>query len=144
MAVPYHSSSFVFVFTLICALGVSLGFNSTSDLDDSLVYLWPLPSEFTFGEDVLAVDPDLSLAVGGDGGNSDIVREAFLRYRGIIFKHSTRFSKFRGRSMYDISKIRIIVHSDSEVVSLRSRWIWVLLGVCLVTGKTLGCWSKQD
>ncbi|RVX13722.1 Beta-hexosaminidase 1 [Vitis vinifera] len=118
MAVPYHSSSFVFVFTLICALGVSLGFNSTSDLDDSLVYLWPLPSEFTFGEDVLAVDPDLSLAVGGDGGNSDIVREAFLRYRGIIFKHSTRFSKFRGRSMYDISKIRIIVHSDSEVLQL--------------------------
>lgn len=121
MAVPYHSSSFVLVFTLICALGVSLGFNSTSDLDDSLVYLWPLPSEFTFGKDVLAVDPDLSLAVGGDGGNSDIVREAFLRYRGIIFKHSTRFSKLRGRSMYDISKIRIIVHSDSEVVSLRTR-----------------------
>lgn len=121
MAVPYHlSPSFFVLFTFVCALGVSLGFNSTSELDDSLVYLWPLPSQFTFGKDVLAVDPDLSLDVGGDGGNSDIVKEAFLRYRGIIFKHSTRFSKLRGRSMYDISKIRITVHSDSEVVSLRT------------------------
>ena len=66
------------------------------------------------------MDPDLALVVGGDGGSSDIVREAFLRYRGIIFKHSSRFLKLRGRSVYDISKIRITVHSSSEVVSLRT------------------------
>uniref|UniRef100_A0A5B6Z2A4 Beta-hexosaminidase n=1 Tax=Davidia involucrata TaxID=16924 RepID=A0A5B6Z2A4_DAVIN len=113
----------IYVFSVIlCALGGSrnLQLNPESELDDSLVYLWPLPSEFTFGDDTLLVDPDLSLAVGGNGGNSAIVRDAFERYRAIIFKHSSRFSRLKlwGKSVYDISKLRIIVHSDNEALQL--------------------------
>lgn len=98
----------------------TLGLNSISELDDSLVYLWPLPSEFTSGNETLAVDPDLSLSVGGEGGGSAIVSEAFERYRAIIFKQSSWFSKLklRGNSAYDISKLKIIVHSDDEEIQL--------------------------
>lgn len=98
----------------------TLGLNSISELDDPLVYLWPLPSEFTSGNETLAVDPDLSLSVGGEGGGSAIVSEAFERYRAIIFKQSSWFSKLklRGNSAYDISKLKIIVHSDDEEIQL--------------------------
>ncbi|GMP22888.1 hypothetical protein CsSME_00000698 [Camellia sinensis var. sinensis] len=98
----------------------TLGLNSITELDDSLVYLWPLPSEFTSGNETLAVDPDLSLSVGGEGGGSAIVSEAFERYRAIIFKQSSWFSKLklRGNSAYDISKLKIIVHSDDEEIQL--------------------------
>ncbi|KAA8539415.1 hypothetical protein F0562_026107 [Nyssa sinensis] len=115
----------IYAFSVIlCALGGSrtLRLNSESELDDSdsLVYLWPLPSEFTFGNDTLSIDPDLSLAVAGSGGSSAIVRDAFERYRSIIFKHSTRFSKLKlwGKPVYDVSKLRIIVHSDNEELQL--------------------------
>jgi len=91
--------------------------STSSQLKDSLVYLWPLPTEYSFGNGTLSVDPDLSLAVGGNGGNSAIVRDAFDRYRAIIFKQSS--SKLRKRMMNShISKVRVIVHSDNEELQL--------------------------
>ncbi|KAI8032034.1 Beta-hexosaminidase 1 [Camellia lanceoleosa] len=123
---PSSLSSVICIYTVfiisISALvdARTLGLNSISELDDSLVYLWPLPSEFTSGNKTLAVDPDLSLSVGGEGGGSAIVSEAFERYRAIIFKQSSWFSKLklRGNSAYDISKLKIIVHSDDEEIQL--------------------------
>ncbi|KAL6958171.1 Beta-hexosaminidase 1 [Sarracenia purpurea var. burkii] len=108
-----------FVFKLL-SLSLLKGLNSISELNESLVFLWPLPSEFTFGNETLTVDPDLSLAVNGDGGNSVIVRDAFERYRAIIFKQTSWFwrLKLRRNSDYDIGKIRIIVHSDDEELQL--------------------------
>lgn len=95
--------------------------SSLSAVDDSLTYLWPLPSEFTSGNETLSIDPALDLSVGGNGGNSNIVRAAFDRYRGIIFKHGDGvylFGRLRGRRpVYDISKLRIVVNSASEDVS---------------------------
>lgn len=139
-------SNFVSVFlAVLCFLsafsgslveGRILGFNSSSDLDDSLVYLWPLPSKSSHGDDTISVDPDLSLDVGGSGGSSSIVAEAFKRYKDIIFKHSSRRN-----AVYDISKIKIVVHSDNETVSLILGiyrffffWLWVVVltevGLC--------------
>ncbi|KAF3433775.1 hypothetical protein FNV43_RR24878 [Rhamnella rubrinervis] len=97
-------------------------FSSVSAVNESLTYLWPLPWEFTSGNETLSVDPGLSLAIGGYGGNSDILRAAFDRYRGIIFKHSNGvylFDRLRGRRLvYDISKLSIVVNSDSEDLQL--------------------------
>ncbi|CAL5363579.1 unnamed protein product [Camellia sinensis] len=123
---PCSLSSVICIYTVfiisISALvdARTLGLNSITEPDDSLVYLWPLPSEFTSGNETLAVDPDLSLSVGGEGGGSAIVSEAFERYRAIIFKQSSWFSKLklRGNSAYDISKLKIIVHSDDEEIQL--------------------------
>lgn len=42
----------------------------TQPFDDSLTYHWPLPSQYTFGNQTLIVDPHLSLIVTGNGGGS--------------------------------------------------------------------------
>ncbi|XP_054817631.1 beta-hexosaminidase 1 isoform X2 [Prosopis cineraria] len=89
---------------------------------EPLTYIWPLPTQFSFGDDTLSVDPGLSLTVDGNGGGSDIVRAAFDRYRGIIFKRIDRFSFLRKLkekiSVYDVSTLRITVHSASEELQL--------------------------
>lgn len=92
---------------------------------DSPPYLWPLPAKFTSGEETLSVDPALSLTVAGNGGGSPIVRAAFDRYMGMIFKHaynraSSLLTRIRFLSMveYDITSLKIIVHSDSEELQL--------------------------
>lgn len=112
---------FYFLSAILAAICFSraVGLNSTSELDDTFVYVWPLPAEFAYGDKTLSVDPDLLLTVDGYGGKSVIIREAFERYRAIIFKHTSGISrlKLRGRSNYDVSGLRIIVHSDSESVS---------------------------
>lgn len=111
----------VLIFAFALRDSQSLRLNSAPEIDDSLTYLWPLPAEFTSGNDSLSVDPGLSLDVAGQGGNSGILREAFDRYRRIVFKHSggvSVFDRLRGRrSVYDISKLKVIVNSDSEEVS---------------------------
>ncbi|KAL4556854.1 hypothetical protein LXL04_035019 [Taraxacum kok-saghyz] len=96
----------------------TVGSSSHLSDDSSITYLWPLPSEFTYGNETLVVDPSLSLSLFGNGGNSAIVREAFERYRTIIFKH-VGSSKFGMRDLgYDITKLTVIVHSDNEELQL--------------------------
>lgn len=118
------------LFFISCAFSVSEAFRVTPDEQDesSLTYLWPLPSEFTSGDESLSVDPSLTLSVAGNGGDSNILRAAFDRYRGIIFKHraSSGFGfgfvrKLRESivvSHYDIATLKITVHSDDEEVPL--------------------------
>ncbi|PIA52981.1 hypothetical protein AQUCO_01000682v1, partial [Aquilegia coerulea] len=95
-----------------------LGHKSNSQLDDSLIYLWPLPNEFTNGNSTISIDPDLSLQVSGNGGNSAIIKQAFQRYKTIIFKHSSNFSKSKKPIVYDVSWIKITVNSDNETLNL--------------------------
>ncbi|CAA7041411.1 unnamed protein product [Microthlaspi erraticum] len=92
---------------------------------DSHPYIWPLPAEFSSGEETLSVDPGVSLIVAGDGGGSPIVRAAFERYMGMIFKHtygraSSLLARIRFLRMveYDITSLNIIVHSESEELQL--------------------------
>ncbi|KAJ8759866.1 hypothetical protein K2173_009967 [Erythroxylum novogranatense] len=107
---------------VIFAVFQILGGSSAAKIGHSLAYVWPLPAEFTFGGDTLSVDPGLILVVEGKGGNSSILRDGFERYSRIIFKQSSSFSilqRFRGRkSVYDVRKLRIIVHSASEELQL--------------------------
>ncbi|XP_021295850.1 beta-hexosaminidase 1 [Herrania umbratica] len=115
-----HSKFSFFIFSLcVCQLVV---LNSGFELDESLTYIWPLPSEFKSGNETLTVDPTLSLSVLGKGGDLKILREGFERYKKIIFKHVSGvsiFEKWRGiRSVYDIRELRIIVNSDSEELQL--------------------------
>lgn len=118
-----HFVFLIFIFPLALFIPPAIGLLSVSGFDDSLPYLWPLPADFTFGDQTLSVDPQLSLAVAGNGGSSEIVKAAFDRYRGIIFKHTSGVSVFdklwgrRRRFVYDISELKIVVHSDSEEVS---------------------------
>ncbi|KAH7548014.1 hypothetical protein ACOSP7_032674 [Xanthoceras sorbifolium] len=112
-----------FFIVIILALSLTSVFSFSVDLDQSLTYIWPLPAQFTSGNETLSVDPELSLALSGNGGRSRIVKEAFDRYKAIIFKQtSSRASVYkllRGmRSGYDITKLSIIVHSDSEELQL--------------------------
>ncbi|XP_047334038.1 beta-hexosaminidase 1 [Impatiens glandulifera] len=117
------------IFLLFCIYYVSisrladsrpLGLDSASQINESHVYIWPLPSEVHSANGTLTVDPDLSLSVTGDGGGSTIVQEAFQRYKSLIFKHNSWFSKFpfSGRTLYDITTLRIIVNSDDETLQL--------------------------
>ncbi|XP_031254283.1 beta-hexosaminidase 1 [Pistacia vera] len=110
----------IFTTLVSLALTLSVSVSASADLDDSLPFLWPLPAQFTSGNDTVSVDPALSLSVSGNGGHSTIVREAFDRYRKIIFKHSFNgFSVFRGiRSGFDIGKLNVVVHSESEELQL--------------------------
>ena len=118
---PFKSHFLFLILSFSLCVSQTLALNSVPEPDASaLTYLWPLPSEFTSGNRTLSIDPDLSLAVAGIGGNSAIVRAAFDRYRAIIFKHTSGisiFSRFTGRSsVYDINKLKIIVNSDNEEV----------------------------
>lgn len=60
--------------------------------------------------------------MGGNGGNSSILRLGFDRYKAIIFKNShgvSSFDRIRGRRLsYDVTKLRVVVHSDSEDLQL--------------------------
>ncbi|KAL9275200.1 Beta-hexosaminidase 1-like protein [Drosera capensis] len=99
-----------------------LSFLSTSfsSLDSSLTYVWPLPSYHTSGADTFTVDPYLSLSFAGV---SEIVTEAFERYRSIIFKHVPKVSGLRryltGMLLeYDISVVEIVVDKDEDELKL--------------------------
>lgn len=111
------------IFPLTLLIPSALGDLSQSGFNASLPYLWPMPSDFTFGNSTLSVDPQLSLVAAGNAGNSEILKAAFDRYRGIIFKHASGVSmldKLWGRRrtfVYDISELKIDVQSDSEEVS---------------------------
>jgi hexosaminidase len=66
----------------------------------------------------------VTLIVAGNGGGSLIIRAAFDRYMGIIFKHASGrgslLSRIRFLKMveYDITSLKIVVHSDSEELQL--------------------------
>ncbi|KAL8551974.1 hypothetical protein ACS0TY_000866 [Phlomoides rotata] len=87
------------------------------DGDDSPTYIWPLPWQYTSGNQTLTVDPNLYLSTTGNGGNSSIVSEAFERYKRIIFEH-TRFNLPSARVDYDLTKLNILIHSDNEELQL--------------------------
>ncbi|BFG22595.1 hypothetical protein CerSpe_088690 [Prunus speciosa] len=112
----------LFVFSHSLCVLQTQGLNSADEVNDSLTYIWPLPFEFTFGNKTLSVHPQLSLVVGGNGGNSSILRLGFDRYKAIIFKNShgvSSFDRIRGmRLSYDVTKLKVVVHSDSEDLQL--------------------------
>ncbi|KAF3618856.1 Beta-hexosaminidase 1 [Capsicum annuum] len=103
---------FIFsIFPLVNARSLKSTHHHTTNLDESLTYLWPLPEKFTSGNDTLTVDPNLTLDFTGN--QSVVVEEAFERYRKIIFKHGGR----SGES-FDVSKVTVIVHSDNDELKL--------------------------
>ncbi|WVY92819.1 hypothetical protein V8G54_031907 [Vigna mungo] len=112
------SSAVPTLFLICCALFVSQAFGArTPHPETFLPFIWPLPEKFSYGNETLSVDPALSLS--GNGAAFNIVREAFERYKGILFKHGDRFSFLRTlRSAYDVNKLSIIVHSNSEELPL--------------------------
>ncbi|KAK7340842.1 hypothetical protein VNO77_21556 [Canavalia gladiata] len=126
----WFSSPLLILFLIYCTLfapqAASATLKSIIEPTESLTYLWPLPADFTSGDETLSVDPALTLSVAGNGGGSSILRDAFDRYRGITFKHSSvGFSlirKLRERlvsvSAYDIATLKITVHSDNEELQL--------------------------
>ncbi|KAG5051302.1 hypothetical protein JHK87_003500 [Glycine soja] len=125
---PTTSLLFLFFFLIISVTSLTVPPRGGAPLDndddiDSLTYLWPLPAEYTFGVDALSVDPALTLSVAGNGGGSAILRAAFDRYRGIVFKHTgvgfSFFRKLRERlvssvSAFDVDTLKITVRSDNE------------------------------
>ncbi|KAK4279455.1 hypothetical protein QN277_011237 [Acacia crassicarpa] len=118
------ASHIFFIIALALSSSQALGarVKRTPHPNEPLTYIWPLPAQFSFGDGTLSVDPGLSLTIDGNGSGSDIVKAAFDRYRGIIFKRIDRFSflrKLRERiTVYDVSTLRITVHSASEQLQL--------------------------
>ncbi|KAH6802376.1 beta-hexosaminidase 1 [Perilla frutescens var. frutescens] len=84
---------------------------------DSPTYIWPLPSQYTSGNQTLTVVPNLTLITSGNGGGSLIVSEAFDRYKRIIFEHASLKLPSSGVD-YDLKKLSILVHSDNEELQL--------------------------
>ncbi|XP_042059901.1 beta-hexosaminidase 1-like [Salvia splendens] len=85
--------------------------------DDSPTYIWPLPLQYTSGNQTLTVNPNLALFTSGNGGGSRIVSQAFERYKRIIFEHASLKLPTAGVD-YDLSKLTILVHSDDEELQL--------------------------
>ncbi|KAJ1400194.1 Glycoside hydrolase family 20, catalytic domain [Sesbania bispinosa] len=101
-----------FAFCISQAVGVT-----TSQPHQSLPFIWPLPAKFSFGNESLSLDPALSLS--GNGTSSAIVRAAFDKYKGIVFKHGDRFGFLRTvKTVYDVTKFNINVHSKNEELQL--------------------------
>ncbi|XP_059317651.1 beta-hexosaminidase 1 isoform X2 [Lycium ferocissimum] len=111
----------LFFSTLIFQLVNSNSLKSThhtTKLDESLTYIWPLPSKFTSGNDTLTVDPNLTLEFTGyTGSGSVVIEEAFERYKKIIFKHGSNKLSKTG-DYFDVSKVTVIVHSDNHELQL--------------------------
>ena len=101
---------------------------SSAGLDDSLTYVWPLPAKFSSGNSTLSVDPELSLVIGGKGGDSSIIKDGFDRYKKIIFKHSSKSYSVNKRLVFDIGILKIAVLSDNDEVSLGLFDVWDCLG----------------
>lgn len=125
------SSKSVTIFVILAVLRLNFAFK----LNDKLTYVWPLPSEISSGDHILSIDPGLSLVAGGEGGNSSIIKDAFERYKRILFKDGESFSIFQAfrfkRSAYDINELKIVVHSPNEEVSAL-RFLYFELGLCLL------------
>ncbi|XP_050210712.1 beta-hexosaminidase 1 [Mercurialis annua] len=116
----------VTILTILILLHINPSFqlnNTKNVLDfDSLTYIWPLPSQFTSGNLTLSVDPSLSLTLDSKS-SSTIVKDAFERYKKIIFKHSggssSVFDLFRfKRPDFDVTHLKIVVFSDSDELHL--------------------------
>ncbi|WJX81053.1 Beta-hexosaminidase 1 [Trifolium repens] len=127
---PFLSLFFLFFFLLISFASKIKHHHNHHLHDESLTYLWPLPSQFTSGNHSLSVDPSLTVSVIGNGGVGDfsILNSAFDRYKEIIFKHTGYgFSKGLVRKLrerigvipsYHIVTLNIIVHSNIEELKL--------------------------
>ncbi|KMZ57942.1 Beta-hexosaminidase, family GH20, partial [Zostera marina] len=91
--------------------------------DDSPIYIWPLPKQFEHGNSTLSVDPNLSLHIKGLGANSDILREAFERYKGIIFGYRANGRKGSDGirvsdegEVYDVTGLNLVIASGDETL----------------------------
>ncbi|KAL2602784.1 hypothetical protein AAZV13_10G247500 [Glycine max] len=118
LCIPISSSVLQTLFLFCSAFFVSQALGARIPQPHKpLPFIWPLPAKFSFGNDSLSVDPALSLS--GNGAASAIVRDAFHRYKGILFKHGDRFSFLRTpRPVYDVTRLSINVHSHSEELQL--------------------------
>ncbi|XP_006857676.2 beta-hexosaminidase 1 [Amborella trichopoda] len=118
------------IYQLLCVISATLcaivegrvhGFYGSSnlpktDLNDSLAYIWPLPKQFTHGNLTVSISPDLVLEVEGKG----VIRDAFERYKKLIFKHHAKYSSSEVRENfdYDVHRLKIVVYSDDENLQL--------------------------
>lgn len=130
MWVSSSSSPLLILFLISFAVSVtSVSVRRGAPLDETPTYLWPLPAEYTAGNQALGVDPALKLIVAGNGGGSAVIRAGFERYRGIVFQHTglelgfSFMRKLRERlvsavSAYDVDTLKITVHSDNEELQL--------------------------
>ncbi|KAL9297429.1 hypothetical protein ACSQ67_023325 [Phaseolus vulgaris] len=128
MWVSSSSSPLLTLFLISFVVTVtSVSVRRGAPLDETPTYLWPLPAEYTAGNQALGVDPALKLIVAGNGGGSAVIRAGFERYRGIVFQHTglelgfSFMRKLRERlvsavSAYDVDTLKITVHSDNEEV----------------------------
>jgi len=148
MWVSSSSSPLLTLFLISFVVTVtSVSVRRGAPLDETPTYLWPLPAEYTAGNQALGVDPALKLIVAGNGGGSAVIRAGFERYRGIVFQHTglelgfSFMRKLRERlvsavSAYDVDTLKITVHSDNEevhtmrvddcLVSQRGIFNWVM------------------
>ncbi|KAK4284111.1 hypothetical protein QN277_000984 [Acacia crassicarpa] len=126
LCIPRWLSAIPYLFFIIsCAFCISKATEAKdapkSHTNESHIYIWPLPAEFTFGNKVLSVNPGLSLAAAGYR-RSRFVRAAFDRYRKIIFKnivgHSTGYRRNLREVVFDINKVKITVSSNSYKLQL--------------------------
>lgn len=109
----YYPTLFIIAFSFCISQTLAAKISQTHN---SLPFIWPLPAKFTFGNDSLSVDPSLSLI--GNAAASAIVRTAFDRYKGIVFRNGNSFGGFLRTVTvdYDVTKLNVVVNSKSEEV----------------------------
>lgn len=138
---PSESLRFLLLFLLLLLLSlltspshgrINLRRYRVPSTNDSPVYLWPLPKQFSHGDGILYVDPDLSLDLQVPGGDLDIVSDAFERYKDLIFTHWEKSAR-RSSAEYDVAKITVIVSSTNDTVGIVwfCNWLLVVLFIYL-------------
>ena len=99
-----------------------LGF-ARSDSSTTTDLLWPLPRSAEFGNDVYSLAAANFMFLGtGQGGSSDVLKDAFERYLKLIFETPTPFypSGAGGVAVKELSSMEVNVLSADETLGLNT------------------------
>ncbi|XP_068643923.1 beta-hexosaminidase 1 [Aristolochia californica] len=84
---------------------------------NSLVYLWPVPKEFSFGNGTIPIDPNLSFQMQGVAEKSEVLQDAFRRCKTTVFNDRSVLTRSTAAD-YALSVIKVVVESADESLQL--------------------------
>lgn len=84
--------------------------------------LWPIPNNYSVGQDMYSIDPGtFSFVPAGKGGDSDILKQALSRYMKLIFLPPPIVTQLQSRSIKsDLNQLTVTVNSDDESLGLNT------------------------
>ena len=116
--------SFVMSPRILFLSALILGATCTKQVDPSVStdLLWPIPNNYTVGQDMYSIDSGtFSFVPDGKGGDSDILKEALSRYMKLVFLPPPIVSRLeRSNIKSDLNHLTVTVNSDDESLGLNT------------------------